>query len=427
MDLRKNFPRLQSLQAKNTFTLLTGSTAGQLIALIAYPVITRLYTPAEFGTQSVFMTLGLLLSVVATGRFEQSLLLPRKHDKAGHIFLLILFLSSLFSLILFLPCLLWKTSLAHLLGSDALIHWMPLLPFYTWLMAVSSAMLVYANRFAFFRTMATYQIVQSGGNAGFRIGLSGQGGGGLIVGTILGQLAGFIALGIPLFRKANMLASPVKTTEIKEVTREYLNFPKYKMPGVFMGYLSGNLPIFALSSFFSPAISGLYALAFGTVFRPLNLFINSISQVFAQQFILHHNEGKPLMAELNKFIKRLLLIGTGPFVLAFAFAPWLFSLIFGSEWETAGTYLRWMLPWLFLIYLYSGLNFIPDMFGKQGRALTIDFSLLVLRIIVLGIGILTKNAFLTVILFSLSGVIVPSISLYWYIYLVKKSDKEIYQ
>jgi O-antigen/teichoic acid export membrane protein len=416
--------RFRSGFARNTLILVSGSAGGQLIALLAYPVITRLYSPADFGIQSVFMTLGLLLSAIATGRYEQALLLPKEDEKASRLMILILLLASGFTLLLMIPCLLWNDQLARILGSNELSQWLPWLPLYMLVLGLSTAWTFFANRFSGFRIMSYYQVVQSGSTAGFRIGLSGLGGGGLISGTIIGQIIGTLFLGTPYIRKIRPGAG-MKLDQLRQTGREFSNFPRYKMPGVFINFLSGNLPILALSGFFSPAISGLYALAYTTVFRPLNLFINSVSQVFAQQFIQHHNEGLILGPELNRYLKRLLIIGGGPFLLVFAFAPWLFSLIFGAEWAMAGSYLRWMLPWLFLIYLISGINFIPDMFGRQKKAMIIDGIILILRIAALATGILLNNAYLAIILFSLCGTIIPTYQLIWYLKLVHDYDKLI--
>ncbi|MFN8209192.1 MAG: lipopolysaccharide biosynthesis protein [Bacteroidales bacterium] len=416
--------RFRSGFARNTLILVSGSVAGQMIALLAYPVITRLYSPTDFGIQSIFMTLGLLLSAVATGRYEQALLLPKEDEKASRLMILILLLATGFILLLMIPCVLWNDQLAAILGSAELARWLPWLPLYTLVLGLSTAWTLFANRFSGFRMMSSYQIVQSGSTAGLRIGLSGFGSGGLISGTLIGQLTGMLFLGTPYIRKIRPGAG-TSSGQIMEAGKEYSNFPRFKMPGVFITFLSGNLPILALSGFFSPAISGLYALAYTTVFRPMNLFVNSVAQVFAQQFIQHHNELRILEPELKKYLRRMLIIGGVPFLVVFAIAPWLFSLIFGPEWTQAGSYLRWMLPWLFLIFLISGINFIPDMFGKQKKAMIIEIVILSLRIVALATGIILHNADLAILLFCLCGLIVPSYQLMWYIRLVKDYDNRI--
>jgi O-antigen/teichoic acid export membrane protein len=416
--------RFRSGFARNTLILVSGSAGGQLIALLAYPIITRLYSPADFGIQSVFMTLGLLLSAIATGRYEQALLLPKEDEKASRLMILILLLGTGFILLLMVPCLLWNDQLARILGSNELAGWLPWLPLYTLVLGLSTAWTLFANRFSGFRIMSSYQIVQSGSTAGFRIGLSGLGSGGLITGTIAGQMIGMFFLGIPFIRKIRP-GKDFKMQKLREAGGEYSNFPLFKMPGVFIVFLSGNLPIFVLTSFFSPAISGLYALAFTTVFRPLNTFINSVSQVFAQQFIQHCNEGLSLGEELNRYLKRLIIIGAPAFLIAFAFAPWLFSMIFGKEWVMAGSYLRWMLPWLFMVYLTSGINFIPDMFNRQRKAMLLDGIFLALRIAALVTGILLKDARLAIILFSLCGVFIPAYQFWWYLHLVGINDRNL--
>ncbi|MDN5539770.1 MAG: oligosaccharide flippase family protein, partial [Comamonas sp.] len=64
--------------ARSVLTLLTGTAFAQAIPLIISPVLTRLYSPDEFGAYALYTAIVSVLVVVATGQYENAVLLPKK-------------------------------------------------------------------------------------------------------------------------------------------------------------------------------------------------------------------------------------------------------------------------------------------------------------------------------------------------------------
>lgn len=56
--------------------LTSGSAAGQLVLLLSYPLITRLYTPQDLGVMSVFQAALSMLVVVSAWRYNASIPVP---------------------------------------------------------------------------------------------------------------------------------------------------------------------------------------------------------------------------------------------------------------------------------------------------------------------------------------------------------------
>jgi len=83
--LRLRKPIIKSELTKNVLTLMTGTTIAQAIPIATSPFLTRLYTPADFGLLSLFMNLTVILSVVATGRYDLALMLPKEDKKAMNV------------------------------------------------------------------------------------------------------------------------------------------------------------------------------------------------------------------------------------------------------------------------------------------------------------------------------------------------------
>jgi O-antigen/teichoic acid export membrane protein len=66
-----------------TLTLLAGGALAQALPLLLGPLLTRLYTPDEFGAFHLFAAIATNLAVVACGRYEFALPLARGDGEAA--------------------------------------------------------------------------------------------------------------------------------------------------------------------------------------------------------------------------------------------------------------------------------------------------------------------------------------------------------
>jgi len=73
--------QLRRLLPKNAFvrsvSVLVGGTAGaQILLVLAAPLLTRLYTPEDFGLLAVYASLLALIGVISSLRYELAIPLP---------------------------------------------------------------------------------------------------------------------------------------------------------------------------------------------------------------------------------------------------------------------------------------------------------------------------------------------------------------
>lgn len=70
---------------KNVLTLATGVSIGQAIPLLISPILTRIYSPEDFGILALFLSIATLISVISSGRYEQAIMLPDTDEEAMHL------------------------------------------------------------------------------------------------------------------------------------------------------------------------------------------------------------------------------------------------------------------------------------------------------------------------------------------------------
>ena len=89
--IRKLVPK--SKFSKNVITLITGTALAQAVPIAITPILTRLYTPEDFGVFAVYMALSSILVVLVTGRYELAIVVPQKDEDAINIVALSVVLS----------------------------------------------------------------------------------------------------------------------------------------------------------------------------------------------------------------------------------------------------------------------------------------------------------------------------------------------
>ncbi len=160
--------------ARNLITLLGGTAAGQIIAMLASPVLTRLYGASDFAVASAFVGISTILAIVATLRFDLALLLPKSDEEAGGVLQLaalsILVVTGLVTVGLWLSGPFLIAHVPTFTAVSPVLRWVPIM-----VLAVSCFQLcnAWANRARAYRPMAIAGVANQGGNVGLAMGLGG--------------------------------------------------------------------------------------------------------------------------------------------------------------------------------------------------------------------------------------------------------------
>ncbi len=138
-----------------------------------------------------------------------------------------------------------------------------------------------------------------------------------------------------------------------QVARRYRRMPLLNGLNAFVDAVRLN-GINLLVGSYSVASLGQFNLAWRCLEVPLALINAAVGQVFFHKLAtLRPGQMRPLVRQVTK---RVLIIGTAPFVLLYILSPWLFPLLFGSGWTEAGSFARALTPWLFILLVTSPLS-----------------------------------------------------------------------
>ena len=126
LNIKRLKPRSEF--SRNVLTLLTGTTIAQAIPIAVTPILTRLYTPEEFGLLALFIAITAILGSISNGRYELAIMLPHSDEDAINIAALALLITIVFSIILLVPAVLINAQIAELLGTTDIKVWIYLIP-----------------------------------------------------------------------------------------------------------------------------------------------------------------------------------------------------------------------------------------------------------------------------------------------------------
>lgn len=408
---------------KNVATLISGTTFAQAFSVLIYVVLGRIYTEEDFGVFGLYMNILNITIIFSTAKYELAILLPKSDREAVNLLGLSGVISVAVSLLLLLIVIPFNGLICRMLGSDGISTWLYLIPLSTLLVGLFTSLRNYSNREKRYKLIAGANIGQSLGNSLLKLilGLVLVGAAGLIFGVVFGQLVGFLVFFFVYARVQREKAGWLSLATMKRMGRQYSLFPRYNMWQGLINNFSGALPVFIFSSFFSTAIAGFYTFGYMILYRPVSLVAGAFYQVMFQRFVEKQHREAMILPEVLLFLKRTTQLLLIPFLLVGIFAPEIFGFLFGEQWTEAGRYARIILPWIFMVGLVMPLSFIPDLYQKQRVAMMIDGVRLVARLGGLMVGVVTKNVYIALLLYSGLSTLAIGYSLLWYIRLLKNN------
>jgi len=398
----------------NVLTLMTGTTIAQAIPIAISPILTRIYTAEDFGVFALFLAITGVFSVVASGRYELALMLPRDDEDAINIFTLGMVIISLLTGFIFVVVLLFHSYLVDVLGNKEIGFWLYFVPISFFFIGVFNLLNYYNNRQKNYKDIANATIVKSIVLAMIQLGIGflKTGASGLISGQIISSLFANLQL-LKNIVKDKKLLSSVSKVKMISLAKHYKNFPKYQAPHAMLNTFSSYLPVYMFTPFFGLGVVGLYSLSTRIVLTPMMILAGASAKVYNQKVTQIYNDKGDAYGFTVRVLKSLLKKIILPFVIIIIFAPEIFSFVFGAEWREAGIYTQVLSLWLILNILVSTVSFIPSLIEKQKKAFIVSIIQVLLLISSISIGIYVQSIYVSLGLFSISNSIVLIYNLIW--------------
>ncbi|GAB4255693.1 MAG: lipopolysaccharide biosynthesis protein [Methylomicrobium sp.] len=370
MGLLGKFKRSQF--AKDTATLTIGTALAQAIGIFIMPVLSRLYTPEEFGKLAVFMAVSGIVAVTVTLRYETHILLPKEEKEASALVTISLLSTLIVGSVLCLVSWLLPSSYREIMGIAILGNWLPIAILFGMGSATLAIGTAWLNRQRAYPKMAKLRFLQSLLSAivGVSLGIFGYANG-----LLIAQLLALLILVVVFLGVLFGIVRQSNATEKKSVALHHSAAPKYLLPTALLDTVTQQLPIFLITAWFSSEAAGQFSMAWKILALPITLVGGAIGQVFFQKFSEVWPNYQNAQNLLFKTWLVLIVIGLIPMLLIILWGADLFSIIFGNQWLEAGKYASFLAPLLFVIFVSGPTATNAIVVGAQSFCMKLDFLL----------------------------------------------------
>ena len=334
MRLTKFF-KLDSGYLRNIGFQSGGNILAQAINIVSLPLITRLFHPADFGAFNLFMQFMALTTILISLRVEHVVMLPKTDDQAKELVGFVAGFGMMSCAGLTGICL--GLVVAGLIPIEYQI-WALILPMTSFLIVFAQAAQQLSQRSEDFRKSGMSEVANRAGNGLVSIGagLLGLPGVWLGVATATGFASKILVVG-GAFKSvsfAPMRGALTGRTRIRAQGLEKLLGSMILSHGMLA--VTTLAPLTYIGYRYGEDLTGQFALVLGTLALPTTLIGNAVGQVFYQRASQLFANGSAFSALLLANSRLLLFIALPAFLLVALASPFLYPLIFGSQWYIAG-------------------------------------------------------------------------------------------
>lgn len=389
--------------SRNVLTLMTGTTIAQAIPIAISPILTRIYTPEEFGLFALYMAFISIGASIVTAKYETAILLPKKEENAKYLVYISSIFALFFSLLFFIVYMLFSDKFNNFFKVENDVFYF--VPFGIFLFAIYAILLQWANRKKEYKNMNKNRLIQSSSISIFQVltGILNKISFGLIVSDVMGRVIAVLLILNRVLQQVKLENFSLKKTI--SLIKRYKKFPKYEMPATVLNITSYELVYIIIPIYFSSVTAGLYFLVFRVLMTPIGFIGSAITEVFKNRAIEDLNKYNSCRRIYKKIFLLLFSIGIFPLLIVTIWGQSIFSFIFGEEWKEAGLYAQILAPLALFRLISSPLSYLFIIKEKLELDLLIQFIFFILVLISLFISYFYSSSMILVSLLSVSGCI----------------------
>ena len=413
--LRKPFVR-------NVTIVASGTAAAQVITMAFSPLITRIYGPEAFGLLGIFQSLVAILTPIAALAYPIAIVLPKEDSEAKGLVKLSFLVSAAIFCAVVVVMLTGGEKLLALLDSEAIAPYVMLIPLsmvFAAYMQIGQQWLIRKKQFAITARVAVLQSFLLN-SAKTVIGWVNPVGAVLVVLATLGHGLHAAMLGVGIKKSGtftrNLPPQHTPQLSLKNLAKQYYDFPLYRAPQIFINATSQSLPTLMLASFFGPSSAGFYTICRTVLGMPSRLVGQAVGDVFYPRVTEASHRGEDVSRLILKATLALAAVGFLPFAVVVAFGPQLFAFVFGGEWRVAGEYARWISVWVFFQFINKPSVIAIPALKLQKSLLIYELFSTASKVLALFIGFsIFSSDIIAIAIFSMFGVFAYVFLIIWVI------------
>lgn len=413
----------KSRYKRNIVRMVGARVISQLIPIIISPLLTRIYTPTEFGVFEVYLTVVSIAGIISNGRYALAILLPEKDEDSRVLALFSVVITALFTILFGIILYIFKNDFFALLNIESIKQHLPLLAINIFFFGVAEVFFLLELRRKKYKKIALNVIAQSSAMVISRVlfGFMGMGTSGLILSYLIGYIVSTLLL---LYKIELTVSLEVFKNNVIELAKKYINFPKFSLLSDGMQNVTNLSPTILLNKYFGNDIAGYFSLSDKILGSPLWFVTSSVGDVYRQEGSEQFRLKGSCKDIFVKTVRSLFFFGIVPFLLIFLIVPLLIPFVFGSDWTMTGTFVRIFSLMYFTAFLANPILYTVNILDKQKYSVVFQIMKLISILIAFVVGVYFENFIMTLVVWSVLVSISNVFILYVSYRLVSKINKK---
>jgi len=291
--------------------LLASGSVAQLIPVALSFFISRNFTADSLAVYGLYFSIVSIVAVLATGKFEAALLVPKSLKEAGHLYVLGVISVVVVSTVTAVLSFFFDHEIAELLGNQGLVD-------IFWLIPVAIAIVGFYQlnsymyiRFGKIKGLAMQKLSQRGAE-GVSILITGYRSisNGLIFSDIIGRAGLLIISGLAV-KPYFIHHTKITWQGLKSGFKNYKKYPISFAPSSVANALSMHLALFVISANYSEDLTGQFNFVRFVLSLPITFLGQSLSQVLLERFSAKARNRISIKADVLKLTGVLSLLALG--------------------------------------------------------------------------------------------------------------------
>jgi O-antigen/teichoic acid export membrane protein len=381
---------------RNLFLSFSGGALAQVIGFAFTPLITRVFSPLQYGLFALFFSIASNLSTLSTLQLPAGFVSARSKTELNSM-IRVSFMSLLIvSIFLLLVVVFFRDGVAAFWDAQHLGMLMYLIPLQVFILGLDYILLGWSISLKQFSRGAWGRVLSILAGKGFTLGYGlwiAPSAYGLVVGNMLiSMVDSAVKMSRAIRDEIGGLVTRGGWPTTWGVLKQYRSYPLLVMPGIFVVGISQQLPLYVFSQHFDKGTVGYYALASSVIVLPLQMITTPVTSVFLQRAAeLQHTDKAKLSHLVYQLHQKLFLISFASMALLILISDWIFAFVFGPDWRGAGAYASMIAVFTILSVPVQPISVLFRLLHVESRNLIINVCTLGARFVALMTGIYFEN------------------------------------
>jgi O-antigen/teichoic acid export membrane protein len=338
---------------RNFFTLTSGTLVAQALPVLFSPILTRLFSPDEFGLLAIITSITAILSVISTGKYETAILIAKNQKDAATLSLVSLIISFLISVLTLIIFYFFSNTIITILNQPRLEYWIYFCPLVSFLISIYQIYNEWCIKKSQFFNLSLNKILNTGSItlSNLTFGLLKVLNGGLIFGEVIGRFITAIISVYKVLKFDLFIFKSISIPDIILILKKNIDCPKFVLPAQLINTIGGQIIVLMIASFYGETELGFFSMTVLVLSVPASVVSLAVRDVFRQRANEDYNKNQNCIIIFNKTVKVISGISILIFGVLFFILPDLFTFVFGAEWRIAGEYAQILSPMVMISFV----------------------------------------------------------------------------